>query len=225
MHISRPGGQALAVWVGGLLLVGVYNPPNEHKAEFLELLNSRLAEYSKNPFLFVGDWNLTPSENSFVDVFCASVVAAPVPGPQPLQPNPVYVPSASISMLDLIDSAASDPTMGLGALEPHVQDAHPDMDESTWLPTRWDANRCVDYAVTNLPNHPVTACLSSQRLSDHKILKLHCDKCLPDVKGFMLRKSDRHSKPDGISLHEQRSHLDAAWKACACALSYAGIRR
>ena len=60
LHISRPGGQALAVWVGGLLLVGVYSPPNEDKVEFLELLNSRLAQYSKSPFLFIGDWSLTP---------------------------------------------------------------------------------------------------------------------------------------------------------------------
>ena len=155
LHISQPGGEALAVWAGGLLLVGVYSPPNEHKADFLESLNSSLAEFSKCPFLFVGDWNLTPSENSFVDAFCASVIAAPAPGPSHSQPDPVYVLGTFNSMPNSVDSAASEPTMDLGTLEPHVLDAHPDIDDSAWLPTRW-----VRIAVLIMPSQTCLAIAS-----------------------------------------------------------------
>ena len=84
--------------------------------------------------------------------------------------------------------------MDFGRVEQHVYDAHPDVDDANWLPTRWNANRCVDYAISNLPLHCISACLGEEKLSDHRILKLHCEKCLSTAMSSKLRMCDRHPK-------------------------------
>ena len=199
-QITMPGGQAIAVWAGGLLLIGVYNPPNDQQADFLEALHSGLADFSSCPFLVVGDWNLTPSENPFVDASGAAVVAAPMGATRHNQLSSVF------------DDAALAPVMDFGRVDQHVYDAHPDMDDANWLPTRWNANRCVDYAISNLPLHCISACLGEEKLSDHRILKLLCEKCLSTAMSSKLRKCDRYFKPEGMLQDEWRNLLDSAWK-------------
>ena len=205
-QVSMPGGQACAVWVGGLLLVGIYSPPNEHQDDFLETLHSHLAGFAHCPFLYVGDWNLTPSENSFIDACGGSVVAAQHPfhaacctpdeAPQAIGFHPAVVELS-------IDA---------GRVEPSINDAHPDMDDSIWLPTRWNGDRCVDYAVSSLPVHCMQVSLGTEKISDHKILKVQCAKCLPHAPSFKLRKVDPYPKPDGMLLAEWRNILSAVWQ-------------
>ena len=210
LQISQPGGQASAVWVGGILLVGIYCPPNEHQASFLVSLNESLAEFYRFPCLIVGDWNLTPSENSFIDATGASVLAARAVeheshadrGQRPLNTQD---DAASL------DCFAAEPAMDLGRVEPQIHDAHPDMDDSLWLPTRWGGNRCVDYALSTSMSISASAQLGEEKLSDHKILKLQFDKNLPESESVKLRKCDSYPIPEGLLLDEWRALISAAW--------------
>ena len=125
-QVSMPGGQACAVWVGGLLLIGVYSPPNEHPANFLETLHSHLAGFAHCQFVYVGDWNLTPSENSFIDA-CGGSVAAQFPDLAATR-TPVEAPQAVG-----LDPAVAEPFIDAGRVEHGCRPAGTGIGLSTML--------------------------------------------------------------------------------------------
>ena len=65
--IPGQGGQAVACWIDGTLLVNVYVAHNDNRNEFLAELHSHFRNTAaKAQFLFVGDWNDEPCDNPLV---------------------------------------------------------------------------------------------------------------------------------------------------------------
>ena len=61
------GGQAVACWIDGTLLVNAYVAHNDNRNEFLADLHSHFrSTAARAQFLFVGDWNDEPCENPLV---------------------------------------------------------------------------------------------------------------------------------------------------------------
>ena len=67
LSVPGQGGQAVACWIDGTLLVNVYVAHNDNRNEFLADLHSHFRSTPASAqFLFVGDWNDEACENPSV---------------------------------------------------------------------------------------------------------------------------------------------------------------
>ena len=67
--VSSHGGQAVAVWIDGILCTNIYAAHHEEQQQFLSELYSdfRCTGFTA-PFICIGDWNAEPHENSLASM-------------------------------------------------------------------------------------------------------------------------------------------------------------
>ena len=82
-----------------------------------------------------------------------------------------------------------------------------------YLPTRWNANRCIDYCVSNMVDiSSLQAKFYESRLSDHKMIQFTGQFKLSTEVGRLLKPTRSCAKPEDISTEEWRKALDLEWQ-------------